>query len=306
MMGKNMWLLLGILLVACVLLLTCIILIRDRKKTRQTRDTAVIGADAPRDNLPVRPVDDEQVIVSLTSYPARIGTVHETIRSLLDQTFQSDAILLWLARDEFPSLEEDLPSSLLDLQGKGLTIRWCENIGPHKKYYWAMLENPDSIIVTFDDDMHYDEEAVALLYDAHLRHPTAVCARRARQIKYDENGEVAPYLEWPLGNIADRPSQDLMATGVGGVLYPPHVMSERLFDRTTLMQACPRADDLWLKTMQRIEKTPTVLSDTSFEQKPVENTQEVSLYLSNQLQGKNDEAIERIRRVFADEQTKPW
>lgn len=191
------------------------------------------------------------------------------------------------------------------MQDEGLVIRWCKDLGPHKKYYCAMRENPDAIVVTFDDDVYYDENAVAILYEAHLRHRDAVCARRARRMKLTEEG-VGPYCDWELYGCADEPRDDLVATGVGGVLYPPHVMDDRLFDEATFMEAAPRADDLWLKTMQMLKGTPTVLADTAFELKAVEGTQETSLYLTNQLQGKNDEAIRRIREALEREGVAVW
>ena len=55
------------------------------------------------------------VIVSLTSYPPRIKTVHLTIESLLMQTQRVKKILLWLSPEEFPNKEDDLPSELLNL-----------------------------------------------------------------------------------------------------------------------------------------------------------------------------------------------
>ena len=54
-----------------------------------------------------------KVIISLTSYPARIDTVHLTIRSILRQTVQADKILLWLSIEEFPNKYADLPQNLL-------------------------------------------------------------------------------------------------------------------------------------------------------------------------------------------------
>ena len=69
---------------------------------------------------------DKKIIVSLTSYSARINTVHITIDSLLKQTFKADKIILWLAKEQFPRLEKDLPNNLLQQTKKGLTIKWWQ------------------------------------------------------------------------------------------------------------------------------------------------------------------------------------
>lgn len=55
----------------------------------------------------------QKIIVSLTSYPARISTVHLTIDTLLSQTRKADKIILWLAPEQFPNKEDDLPAQLL-------------------------------------------------------------------------------------------------------------------------------------------------------------------------------------------------
>ena len=38
----------------------------------------------------------DPVLVSFTSIPSRLGVVHLTVRSLLDQTVRPDGIVLWL------------------------------------------------------------------------------------------------------------------------------------------------------------------------------------------------------------------
>lgn len=51
---------------------------------------------------------------------------------------------------------------------------------------------------------------------------------------------------------------DLLATGVGGILYPPHCMDNRLFDIEKIQQLCLYGDDIWLKAMQLLSGTPVV------------------------------------------------
>ena len=43
----------------------------------------------------------QKVVVSLTSYPKRIGTVWITIETLLRQNVKPDVIILWLAKSQF-------------------------------------------------------------------------------------------------------------------------------------------------------------------------------------------------------------
>ena len=76
-----------------------------------------------------------------------------------------DKILLWLAEEQFPGREADLPNNLVkDAVEDKFELRWCDDIGSHKKYFYAMQEFPDDIIVTVDDDMYYDTDMIRRLY----------------------------------------------------------------------------------------------------------------------------------------------
>ena len=46
-------------------------------------------------------VHNNEIIVSLTSYPKRINKIKQTLDSIFNQTIQPDKILLWLSNSEF-------------------------------------------------------------------------------------------------------------------------------------------------------------------------------------------------------------
>ena len=60
-----------------------------------------------------------KIIVSLTTFPARIGYVHLAIKSLLHQTKRPNKVILWLGEEFFPEGENNLPESLLELKPLG-------------------------------------------------------------------------------------------------------------------------------------------------------------------------------------------
>ncbi|MFA5623651.1 MAG: hypothetical protein WC966_01150 [Bradymonadales bacterium] len=60
------------------------------------------------------------LIVSLTSYPPRIPTLHITLRSLLNQRVKPKRLILWLATRFFPNEIADLPKEIVELQDAGL------------------------------------------------------------------------------------------------------------------------------------------------------------------------------------------
>ena len=91
-----------------------------------------------------------KVIVSLTTYGRRVRKVHYTIISLLRQSYKPDMVILWLDNENWN--DQNLPNTLLKLKEKGLTIKYCADLKSYKKLIPALMEYPDSIIVTCDDD----------------------------------------------------------------------------------------------------------------------------------------------------------
>lgn len=247
-----------------------------------------------------------KTIVSLTSYPPRIQQVHRTIETLLEQTVAPDMVILWLASEQFPLGEAELPDALVSLKKQGLVIRWRDDLKAHKKYFYAMKEYPQSDIITVDDDMLYDKDAVETLLTCKERHPGCICARRARRIAFDSEGGVAPYASWELCTEVDAPDINLIATGVGGVLYPAGVFGGDLLDADLIRDVCPQSDDLWLKTMGMVAEVPVVLSDANFAQHPVEGTQATSLYLADTFTGRNDRDIRKIVDALSESYPGIW
>jgi hypothetical protein len=241
----------------------------------------------------------DRIIVSLTSYPARICHVHKVVKTLLIQNRKPDSIMLWLAESEFLNREEELPVELLELCKFGLEIKWCDDLKSHKKYFYVMQENPDSIIITVDDDVYYSPRVMELLYDSYLRFPNAVSCLRSNRI-LTENGRILPYDKWDKGyaECVDEPVVDLLPVGMGGVLYPPHCMPKDTFNKCAIEQLCIKQDDLWLKAMEVKAGILAVLVKSDGENAQlIENTQEVGLYKNENTEG-NDAAIQNICEYF--------
>ena len=202
-----------------------------------------------RDAMPLRELDPKNdVVVSLTSFPPRMENLHMTIKSLFRQTVMPCKIVLWLSADEFPRRKDELPETLLKLTCNGLDIRFVSgNIRSHKKYFYAFKEFTDSRIVTVDDDVVYPADMLERLVQLSDRFRNSVCANIFRQISMENNG-FAPYKRWTKVVSGEYVSSCRnTAIGCGGVLYPPHCFSERIFDMEAISEDCQNADDLWLK-----------------------------------------------------------
>ena len=99
-----------------------------------------------------RTTQGERMVVSLTTFPLRIGKVHLTIQSILRQSRPADRILLWLSKEEFPE-EAQLPANLLRLKEKGLDIRFCDNIRSFKKVFYTAQEFENDVTSLAAEDI---------------------------------------------------------------------------------------------------------------------------------------------------------
>lgn len=243
-------------------------------------------------------VEIPEITISMTSYPARIDTVYKTIESLLIQTVPVDRVVLWLAAEQFPNGMDDLPQELQDYASRELTIKWCEDLKPHKKYFFALQEYPDDVIITVDDDVYYPENLIETLVRSYIKFPYAVSATRAHLIQMDGD-KVAPYSKWKREfNIEGYPSISLCATGVGGVLYPPHIFSNEVFNVEAIKMNCLMADDLWLKLNELLTDTPVVVAGNCKNLRYVEDTQECALYHQNDIGCGNDEVLSKLLEKY--------
>lgn len=242
-----------------------------------------------------------RIIVSLTSYPKRIGTVDKVIKTLLIQTMKPDKIVLWLSEEEFE--ERNLPEQLLKLCQFGLEIQWVtDDLKPHKKYYYAVQEYLNDIVITVDDDMYYHPELIETLYHSYIRHPKSVSCTLVNLI-CAENREVLPYGQWKKDYIAaeDTELMDLLPVGAGGVLYPPKCFDlEKLCDEESIKRYCLYQDDIWLKINELMEHVSTVLvkDSTKFRLMPISKTQECALFGGINRTG-NDAALEGLKEYLS-------
>ena len=191
------------------------------------------------------------IIVSLTSYPARIGTVNQTIESLLKQSLKPDKLILWLAPEQFPNKEVDLPRKLLDLQDRGLTIDWYHDIGSYKKLIPTLRKYPDAIVVTADDDLIYHTDWLRKLYEAYDKNKKVIYVHRITRL-YMRNGkfQILNRREYYADDKYYHPSLCKSSafnklSGGAGALYPPHCFHKDILDEKTFKRLAPTSDDIW-------------------------------------------------------------
>ena len=202
----------------------------------------------------------DDIVISLTSFPARIGKVWIVIDSLLRQTVTPSKIVIYLSKMNFPQQEHNLPYSLLRYLSNSVEIRWVEDdLKPHKKYIYAFQDFENKIIVTVDDDQYYRHDMLERLIKMHKKYPNAVCANNVHDISIINN-TIAPYRYWGKNLIyTEEPNHFYLAVGFGGVLYPAHCFNNTdIFDVSVIKKTCLNADDLWLKAHELLCDIPVV------------------------------------------------
>jgi glycosyltransferase involved in cell wall biosynthesis len=235
------------------------------------------------------------VIVSLTTYPKRIAKVKIAIDALLNQSLKPDKIVISLAEDEM-SDSLDVVEELSKYKGRGLEIRVVEeNFRQYNKLIHSLIEFPEDIIITVDDDVLYGKGFIEGLYAVHEHDPGAIVAYRYAFMKKRNGDSMSPYNEWPELNSADVNNENMFFCGVGGVLYPPGALHSEVLNSQLFMSLCPTADDIWFNAMAILKGTRKLLASKKSMQFPsIGNVQQHSLYEINVVQGKNDVQIKNV------------
>lgn len=241
----------------------------------------------------------QNLVVSLTSFPARIKCVHHTVKSILGQSVRPEKLILWLAASQFPNRRGDLPQELKDLTRFGLEIKWCEDIRSYKKLIPTLKLFPCKTIVTADDDVLYPRFWLEKLWQEHVKAPDCVIVHRARKIAHDGRS-ILPYRQWPILTNAMKPERFLvLQTGIGGVLYPVGCFSREVFNEEVFRKVAPFADDIWFWAMavlngKCVRQVYSYESDFHL----VEGSQNVSLSQKNMVEGENDWQLQAVLQQY--------
>jgi hypothetical protein len=262
-----------------------------------------------------------KLIVTLTSYPARIKTVHIVIEALFRQKLKPDMIVLYLGYDKFPNKDQDLPKELVEQITRGLSIHWVKDIGCFTGLIPALIEFPDDIIINIDDDVNYDDDFLTELYEQYKKNPNTIHTHGAHRILFDYRDILLPYHDW--GSVADfydrcvcfyiidflvkikrflkvkiqpntvkipvpeqlkrdKASFQNFIISTLGTLYPPHCLHEDVKNVELAYKLTPTNDDIWFWTQAIRNKTKIQITKKGYYKFDyIEGTQETALFNSN-------------------------
>lgn len=256
-------------------------------------------APLPASGVNTEEARQEKVILSLTTFPARIHLCYYAIKSLMLQSRQADRIILWLAEEQFP--DRTLPDSFRGLMERGLEVRFCEDLRAHKKYYYALQEQKcDEVVITYDDDIIYEYDSIEKLLEGHKQYPSCIICNRGFEMTTDGT-ELRPYNQWKLCSQkgVNTPTRLVMPSTGYGCLYPYGVMPGSTFDRDVFQRNAWSADDLWMKfcslqagvsVVKTREKIAALVN--------VYGSQKQSLTELNNGKNENQRTIERLMHLY--------
>ena len=246
-------------------------------------------------NINNNKITNDTLLVSVTSYPARIGGIYEVLLSLLDQSYNITLYqcFLTLAKEEFNNGKKDLPLNVQKLINNGwIKLIWYHNIFSHKKLMPIIQKYPENDVLIVDDDIKRIHSFIDIFQKDHKLYPyDIICGnvayyfdkdiklKRMRGFKNINSGEINP-----VPNIIFQTARP--ANGFGGVLYPKHTFSDkRFFNETLFMNISPTSDELWQYAFIIIEnkilRQSSIIIDSSIN--IIENSQklETSLFKVN-------------------------
>lgn len=240
-------------------------------------------------------VGKDTIIVSLTSFPARINSVWMTVASILNQSYENLHIILWLSEKQFNG-GDSIPKQLIDLIKNGFEIRFVDDdLRPHKKYFYVMQEFPDNDVITVDDDIIYHPDLIQTLVNAHIKHPNCVICNRGTSI---DRGN---YSSWKTVKAIDEERVDILPTGIGGVYYPSHTFDNTpIFDKEAIKHTCLNGDDLWLNFMTRLNGHKVVYTGFNTGLVTILSSQSSALCNDNIKENHNDLQIKNITNWAQD------
>ena len=87
---------------------------------------------------------------------------------MLHQTIKPNKIILWLDQTAYNTYES-IPIALHRQEARGLEIRLCEDIKSYTKLVPALINFPNAVIISVDDDIIYPIDFVERLYRAYKK-----------------------------------------------------------------------------------------------------------------------------------------
>lgn len=197
-----------------------------------------------------------RVVCSLTSMPNQYEKVIKTLESLNAQTYKLDAIYLSLPKvsRRLGTKYPPVPKAI----SENCSVISCEDMGPITKLSGGLLaeKDPDTVIISFDNDMVYPPTMVEKLVVHHKQYPNSAIGSSGMLLRYEcpmcaitpnENN----YLyNIPKFHVPDEGRNVDSIYGYPGCLYlrkffpPNHLLEEQFFKYALMTPEMLLNDDI--------------------------------------------------------------
>ena len=195
------------------------------------------------------------LVVSMTSYPARIRWSWLALESIFRQDYRDFTLVLVLSREQFRGVR--LPRRIRLQMRKGLQILWVDEDNKSYDHLWPAYEKfPRSRIISVDDDKFFPPNLLSELVAQSDRTPDKIVAARGWEMRM--NGGLLNFGDNWVRATLDSPSDILFLPPGNGSLYPVDSLPAMAGDTRTMREVCPNADDVWYWAMARLNGTSSV------------------------------------------------
>jgi len=196
------------------------------------------------------------VVVSLTTTPARIDNLLPTINSLLTQTMKPKHIVLNVPRwSKRLDAVYTVPRYLYEIPG--VIINRCDDFGPATKLLGALhlYEKTETLLITVDDEYMYPPSLVETLVRAHNLNPRAAYGFAGQVIDADHSTphgfDVRSADMWDPKKNA---SVDILE-GFLGAIYGVGFFSDSIYE---IPDDCQTTDDVWFSAHLAAKLIPRI------------------------------------------------
>ena len=199
-------------------------------------------------------MENDKIIVSMTSWPKRIHNVAKAIYSIIRQNVDASLyhIVLVLCGKEFPNKEDDLPYELRLMHENGcFEIIWTpNNTFSHKKLMPTIAKYPNNAILVCDEDIIRPQDWLSYFIKDHKEHPSDILVGGCVfDICFERDGTFNPVKRFGF----DKPDcagklikNRRPANGFGGVLYPAGTFTDpRFYNEDLYMKLSRYSDESW-------------------------------------------------------------
>ena len=233
---------------------------------------------------------NKKLTVSITAKPERFFFLNLTLKSIFNQSIRPDEIILWIEHKD----KKKIPNKIIKMKKYGLKILFCKNLKSYNKIIHTLKIRKDNYIITFDDDIIYNEKSIEFLIKKSKYYKKSIIANRIHKIILDKNHFPIEYKKWKWNFSTKRKDKLNFQTGVYGVLYPPKCFYKDILKVKIFKKLSPYADDIWLYWMIRLNNRFVIWS--GFNKKNVEiiNFDKNNLRNRNIVKNFNDIQIKKL------------